>query len=316
MNNLAKTLMLILVQIVPLTLGYVLKRKGLAKEDWGRPLSRFIICFFNTSVCLLAAWVLPQKAEMVRLPLASLAFGATATGAALLFCRLHQHDSVNRGAYIVASLISNYGFTLGGFVCLIFLGEKALSMQTVYIFPLIIFIYLAWFPVARHYGTAQQTSGLLDSFLMAFRDITTLPIAGTLIGLTLNFLGVERPSLFLHVNKTLVYTGTIASTFCVGVTLRFGAIGRYKMENLSMACVKFVLWPLLGYGIATAFGMNGASRQVVVILSTVPVGLFASFAASLFGLNRDLANSLFVVNTLLFLAAVLPLLVWLLPVLA
>lgn len=310
MDNTTKTIVLILVQVLPLAAGYLLKHNGLAREEWGRPLSRFIIWFFNTSVCLLAAWVLPKRIEMVKLPVVAVLFGAAVTAAAILMSRVHRkHGREERGAYIIASCISNYGFTLGGFVCLIFLGEQALSMQTVYIFPLVVFIYLVWLPIGRYYGAAGEKTSAFKSFLMAFRDITTLPLAGTLAGLALNFAGVGRPELLGDVNMVLAYAGTTASTFTVGVTLQLGSVGAFKSENSSMAAIKFIIGPVVGYTLAKALGATQLQTQVAVILSSVPVGLFASFAASIFGLNRNLANSLFVVNTAVYLIVILPVLV-------
>ncbi|MBN1810137.1 MAG: hypothetical protein JW909_13810 [Planctomycetes bacterium] len=319
MNNFYRGLALILIQVIPLALGYTLKKRGVARESWGRPLSRFVIWFFNTSVCFLAAWVLPMKLSMFKLPAVAVVFAVAITFIAVLMSRIHpKHSPPDRGAYIVGSVISNYGFTLGGFICFIFLGETALSMQTVYIFPLVAFIYLVWFPIARYYGTAGDAVSPLKSFLMAFRDITTLPLAGTLAGLSLNFLSLKwpafaRPSFLEHVNAVLVWTGTAASTFTIGVTLQVDSVLKYRLENATVAVTKFLTAPLLGYALAKAFGADRSQLQVVVILSIVPVGLFTSFASSIFGLNRNLANSLFVVNTAVFLALILPLLVWLLP---
>jgi len=256
---------------------------------------------------------------MLMLPIVAVLFGAGITLSGVGLARLHaRHTAPDRGAYIVASAISNYGFTLGGFVCLLFCrdGQKALSMQTIFIFPLVAYIYLLWFPIGRYYGTMQKNVTPLQSFLTAFRDITTLPLAGTLAGLAINFSGAAQPEFFAPVKWVLVYVGTAASTFCIGVTLRPRSIGTYKRENASVSITKFLVAPLLGYGLARLFGIDGTAQQVIVILCSVPVGLFSSFAASLFGLNRDLTNSLFLVNTVLFLLVILPLLVLLLPYLA
>ena len=313
MTDLEKGAVLILVQVVPLAVGYGLKEKGFAREDWGRPISRFVIWFFNTAVAVLAVWVLPRRPEMAKLPLIAVMFGTAITFVALAMARLHpRHTRPDRGAYIVASSISNYGFTLGGFICLIFLSEKALAMSVVYIFPLVGFIYLVWFPIARYYGTYARKVTPFQSFIMAFKDITTLPLLGTLVGLGLNLAGVERPGFLGPTNAVLVYSGTATSMFTIGITLQLGSVGGYRAESLSVAITKFIIGPLLGYGVAKLLGASQLQTQVTVILSSVPVGLFASFASSIFGLNRNLANSMFVINTAAYLAIVLPLLVWLL----
>jgi len=256
---------------------------------------------------------------MLKLPAIAALFAVAITFISIAMARLHpSHTHPDRGAYTMGSCISNYGFTLGGFVCLIFFGETALAMQTVYIFPLVVFIYLVWFPIARYYGDGGEKVTPLRSFLMAFTDITTLPLAGTVVGLALKYFSQDytflaRPAFLEYVNKTLVWTGTAASMFTIGITLNLSSVGKYLKENVSVSVTKFLLGPLAGYALAKLFHADPMQVKVTVILTSVPVGLFASFASSIFGLNRNLANSLFVVNTGAYLVIILPILAILMP---
>ena len=323
MSDLTRALILVAIQVVPLGVGWATKERGIARKAWARPLSRFVIYFFNTGVCFLAAWYLPRDfgaLAVVRLVAISVLFGGCITVAGMLMGRLHRHSGRERGVYIIGSALSNYGFTLGGFICYIFFRERGLSLQTIYILPLVAYIYLVWFPIGRYYGDEVETVGPLASFVAAFSEITSLPLAGAFVGLALNRgLGVAPPDLpawagtaLSWTTALLVYAGTITSMFCIGITLELGSVLKYRAENASICVTKFLVGPVIGYALATLLGASGIERQVVVILSCVPVGIFTSFAANLFGLNRDLANSLFVVNTAVFLVAVLPVLVWLL----
>jgi len=323
-----RTLIVIAVQVIPLVVGQLAMRRGLARKEWGKPLSRFIIYFFNTGVASMSPLYLPHEVGMVKLLAISVLFCGGITFAGVAMSRVHRsHTGPERGAYIIGSALSNYGFTMAGFVCYIFFQEKALAMQTVFLFPVVCFIFMVWFSIGRYYGTEVKDVGLAGSFLMIFKDVTSLPLAGIIVGIALNRWGGVGPSevdslkTFLRVNprlilKVLVYAGTMASMFCIGITLDLGSVLGFNRENLSIAVVKFVAGPVIGYGLATLFGATGMERQVVVILSCVPVGLFTSFAANLFGLNRDLANSLFVVNTAAFLFVIFPILVLVLPHLA
>ncbi|MGH7143952.1 MAG: AEC family transporter [Planctomycetota bacterium] len=316
MNSFLRLLLLLLVEAAPLAAGYALKARGLARESWGRPLSRFIIIFINTSVVLMAAWALQVDwGNVARLLVIGFIFGLSMTAVGKLMSRLHRTDDrADEGAYIIATPISNFGFTMAGFVAFMLYGRAGISQQTVYIYPLVLLIYLFWFPLARSYGSINVRVPVVKSILMALTDWTSLPILGTAAGLGLHAAGWALPeALGTYVLPVFVYGGTMLSMFTIGVTFQPHSVRRYLPQNASIAVSKFLIAPALGLSLAMALHVTGISRAVVLICSSAPVGLFSSFAASIFGLNRNMTNALFIVNTTLYLAVVLPLLFWLLP---
>lgn len=305
------------VQILPLLLGYRLKVVGRAQESWGKPLSLFIIIVMNTAVVLMGAWRLEiHWNEMLRALLVCLLFGLTMTGVAQLMCRIHPHDRPSRGGYIMTIVNSNFGFTMAGFVSYMLYKEDGISFQTIYIFPIVMLLYLFWFPLAQTYGETTRKIGIVRTVLMAMISPNSLPILGTIVGVVLHACGIPMPAFLEQVALPVcVYLGTMLSMFTIGITLQPHSLGDYLPENLSVALTKFLIAPVLGGGLAWSFGIRGQSLAVIVICSTVPVGIFSNFAASIFGLNRNLTNSLFIINTALYLTVILPLLFWLLPVL-
>lgn len=303
------------VQILPLLLGYRLKVIGVASESWGKPLSRFIIIVMNTAVVLMGAWGLNIVwADQGRMFAIGVIFGLCMTVVGLLMSRFHTQDRTTKGGYIVATPISNFGFTMAGFVSYMLFGQVGISIQSVYIFPLVLLIYLFWFPMSRFYGSSGGEMSLIKSTLLALVSANSLPILGTLAGVALHAAGSDLPeALAAYVLPVCVYFGTMLSMFTIGVTLQPQSVGQYLPQNVSVAISKFLLAPAIGWGLCWVFGIEGLNRAVVLVCSSAPVGLFSSFAASIFGLNRNLTNSLFIVNTALYLLAVLPLLFWLLP---
>ena len=311
--NAHRALVVIAVQVIPLLVGLVLMRRGIARKEWGKPLSRFIIYFFNTGVATMSPLYLPREADMGRLLAISVLFCGAVTVAGAAMSRLHRgHAGRERGSYIIGSALSNYGFTMAGFVCNIFYGKPALAMQSIFLLPVVFYIFMVWFSIGRYYGDEVGDVGPLGSFLMIFKDVTSLPLAGIITGVVVNrVVGVSPQDMecLKPVLDVLVYAGTIASMFCIGITLDLSSVFSYNWENVTVAVTKFVFGPALGFVLATLFGLSGIDRYVVVILTSVPVGLFTSFAANIFGLNRDLANSLFIVNTAVYLFVVCPVLV-------
>jgi predicted permease len=99
--------------------------------------------------------------------------------------------------------------------------------------------------------------------------------------------------------------------YSIGLTLRLGRIGGYVREIAVIGGTKFALGPLLGMAVVFLLGQwqaaDGLVWRVAVIEGAMPVGVFATVIANLFDLDRDLANSAWVLTTLAT-AAVIPVL--------
>ena len=130
------------------------------------------------------------------------------------------------------------------------------------------------------------------------------------LGFTLNLLGVPRPEFFSTVNSIVIPLASVLLLVSIGLALRFGRIRAYIKPALLVAATKYAIVPGVVIAAAAALGLGrisgGLPLQVVVILSSMPVGFIALIPPSLYRLDLDLANTAWVVTTAL-LAVVVPL---------
>ena len=298
--------------LLPMVAGYALRRAGLLKRSWARPLMAFNIVFGHSGVVLLTSWNVRMKGELVFLTLTGLTLAMVNMGVGRLAGGVLSLPRRRLGAYIMASSMSNVGYTLGGLLCFLFLGEEALGEQVIYVAYFSFYMVLAVYSVGRYYGEGAQ-KGFLRAVLASLRDVRSMPLVALAAGLGLNAGGMERPASLAPVTTVLIICATVISMTSVGLTVEVRAVRNYLRECFALAATKFLWTPLLGLGLCYAFGLQGLERKVVFILSTMPCAIFSTVMAELFKLDTDLANSAFLTTTGFFLAAVLPVLVLLLP---
>lgn len=324
------------LQVVPVIVGYRAKVAGIARESWGRPLARFIIIVIETAISLVAAWRLDIDWSVMGrlLPIAAL-FGLCMTAVGWALSRILFAGAAERGGVLLATAISNFGFTMAGFVCLLIGGNEegrnAVSIHSIYIAPLGVLIFLLWFPLARAYGIAAaravaQTAHpaaptppppsrweLVGHSLRGLIEPTSLPMYSMVVGVALHEFGVAWPSACDPILDGLVYADVVLSMFCVGITLQLGSLFQFRAATIALMAAKYLIAPVIGIGLAWNFGIRGTPLLVVAVCSSVPAGLFSTFAASIYGLNRNLTNAILILTTGFYLVVVLPLLFWLLP---
>ena len=79
--------------------------------------------------------------------------------------------------------------------------------------------------------------------------------------------------------------------------------------TLSLAAALF-LTPALAAAAVWLLGLHGEQAKVVMLLSSMPVAIYTCIIATVFDLDIDLANAMFLITTGVFLVAVLPILVF------
>jgi predicted permease len=99
----------------------------------------------------------------------------------------------------------------------------------------------------------------------------------------------------------------------LGILGQFGAVGMtvyarrlpgFWKAATATAALKFLAGPALMLGVAAALGLSGTPLGVCVLLAAMPTALYSVLMANLFGLNRDLANTTFILTHAVCLASV------------
>ena len=316
MVNLLFSLLLILSA---LTLGYYLKNlhlKGAVSlpldiADLRKLLQKIGLLFFMPISFLGAVWVVSfSDLRVAWLPVVGVTALLSGGALGLLFSKLLGVAREKRGVMYCCGSFTNIG-AIGGLVCFLFLGEEGFALVALYKMFEEMSYYTIGFPIARYYGSSHTSQG---SLLQRFASVVKDPFVATVfsafcIGLLLNLTGVERPYFFEKVTAFSVPIGTFILIFSIGLGMRFSSVGSHIKESAAVASIKFIFVPVIACSLAYALNLQevagGLPFKVVVILSSMPVAFNALVAASIFDLDLELANSLWLVTTAL-LVVVLP----------
>jgi predicted permease len=316
MVNLLFSLLLILSA---LALGYFLKSlsvKGVVHlpldiADLRKILQKVGLLFFMPISFLGAVWVVSfGDLRVVWLPVVGVTALLSGGVLGLLFSRLLGVAREQRGVMYCCGSFTNIG-AIGGLVCFLFLGEEGFALVALYKMFEEISYYTIGFPIARYYGPGHTSQGtLLQRFGSVLKDpFVATAFSAFCIGLLLNLTGIVRPYFFEKVTAFSVPVGTFILIFSIGLGMRFGSVGGHLKECAAVASIKFIFIPIIACSLAYLLRLHevagGLPFQVVAILSSMPVAFNALVAASIFDLDLELANSLWLVSTGL-LVVVLP----------
>lgn len=289
--------------IIPFLLGMIVRSRSGRAREYTRSLLRINLICLEPLIILWSIWGMTLDASLALLPLCGLVlvvvgFFAGMAGSSLLHLSGHRRPTFN-----ISSSIANHGFTMGGFLCYLFLGEEGLGLAFIFLAYFMIYIFTVIFPYARLQSTGERYS---LSFLRDFlRNPQTLPLYAVLVALVLDGLHVPRPAVFFPFDLLLLVAVGIYY-FAVGVNFVPGRLGNMRRENAMMAGIKFGVMPLVALGLVWLLPLSPSGRWVVLLESCMPAATYSVVAAVLYDLDADLASNLFVVNTGIFLVLVLP----------
>jgi predicted permease len=311
-----KFIVMIVVMVASSAAGYVSRRQGWVSEAAGRPILLATLALGYPLIGTLPVWVLPLRTDDIWILAQCVLLTMSCFVVGLLVGRLHRLSRSDLGVYSYAAAHSNIGFTMGGFICFCLSGERALAYTLIYVLAWNVVMFAGFFPLAEVFSGrhVRLTIGMIARNLL---DVPSLMLAGTILGLVLNLTHVRRPGIVdrSHIVDILVVLSTAAMFFIIGLTLHVDRLAEWTRLHVSLAAVKYVISPLLGVAwiaVGRLLGLNisGLQREVLVIQSAMPMAMFVTIVANLYGLNARLATGLFVVNTALFLVFVLPIIVF------
>ncbi len=316
MNVIAKFILIVSCIIIVTFTGYLARRKNLLTDRYAGEIMLYTVIIGWAPASALVLWKIKLSISLISLPILSIVLPLILLPIAI-FCseKIFKLEPKTAGTFIVAAMISNIGFTMGGFICYCLFGMTGLGYAQLYCaswtIPIIGFGYL----VARKYG---QPNAPLDwhFVLKTFSDRRSLPILGTIIGLTLNLLHVKPISVLYeyHIVDIIVIGSVMASFFVIGLQLHFSAVKDEKRLHIALAVIKFIISPLIMLFLLTIIRkfifLPPIASNVAYIEAFVPTAIFTVIIANLFNLRPKLAGMLFVVNTLVFLVFVLPVIIF------
>ncbi len=319
MNVILKFIFIVSGIILVTLAGYLARRKKKIDDKYAGEIMLYTVIFGWTPASILVLWKLELSYSLISLPILSMILPITLLPIAVLVSdKLFRLEPKTAGTFIVAAMISNIGFTMGGFICYCLFGMAGLGYAQLYCaswtIPIIGFGYL----VARKYGQPDEPFDW-NFIIKTFSDRRSLPILGTIIGLTLNLIKAPPINIFYdyHIVDVIVISSVMMSFFAIGLQLHFSAIMQEKRLHIALAVIKFLISPIIMLFLLMIIRNYFAilppiAEKVAFIESFVPTAVFTVIIAHLFHLRAKLAGMLFVVNTIVFLIFVLPVIIFLL----
>ncbi len=294
--------------IAPLIAGYLAYQRGFISDARCNAVIRFNIIVMATLLALLSFWVMPLSKSLLWLPLFSALFmlvpGAIAR---LTFARRHR-EPLSRGAYYMSAMLTNIG-TIAGLSAFILYDEAGFAyVQIVSSFQVGLLV-LVCFPLAamfRAQGAADAHRVHL-SVRELFLTPNQVPILGLIAGLSLNFLGVERPAVLGAAFQSLVHIGAWTALFPVGCLVDFSRARLYIKNTADLVPLRFLLTPLIFFGLCRLLFDDPVLIGSLLLIAAAPTAINAVLTARLYKLNVDLTVASFLVTTVLYLLLFYPL---------
>lgn len=253
-------------------LGYALARSPLWRQRWTAPASRFVF------VVPLPAFLFRMMSGLKKMPDVDPGLLVAFFGGCLLVfvlgrllaARVFQLDGVAQSVLALGGIFSN-NVLLG-----LPLAERTLGPAAVPRVALVLVFnaFTLWSLVTVSVELARQGSLALADFVRTAYRVLTNPIVAAIVSGTLfGMLGFELPSL---ADRGLGALGSLAGPLALlvlGMGLADYGLGEGLRESIAICVLKLVVLPLVVWGLALALGLPPLERQVVVLLSSMSVGV-------------------------------------------
>jgi predicted permease len=299
----------------PLLAGHRLRKWGLYGDTIARPLHNLNLILISPLVALLGIWRLDRSGGgWIAVLVIETALLALTTWLGVWFGRRWLRDRAQAGSFMLVIAVSNIGFTLAGFLTILFLSEEAYPYNAIGQVPFFLFVFFVWIPLIsylRHEpGDGNQAPAFLPTVLATLRTPQSLGIIGVVAGIGLNLSQVPVDPVWVPVNSVLVFAGTALAMFAIGSRLHFRRLGNYLRLMNWVYLAKFAVTPLVAVGLCLALGVSGLPAGAIFIMSAMPTGIYSILLSSIYGIDVDLANAAYMWSTVVFMLLILPLMIW------
>lgn len=291
-----------------LAFGWWLHRRGVLTEARASRIVRFVVIGPSPVVLCLLFWRLDlYRFEPWVLPLLGLAISSSTLLPALFYTKTARLSRPETGSFLTCAFFSNLGY-LGAFTAYALFGEIGYGLCMVYLVFFNPCFYTLGFGIAAHYG---QKTTVSQSISAISSEVRFYPFIGMLAGCALSLAHVPRPMLFVWLNQVLIPADTALYLIAAGSQLTVASPRPWLRSCLVMSGIKFLYTPLVALGLVHLAHLEGLPRLIVLLEASTPVAVSPLVLPLLFGLDRKLANALWLVTTLIaipWLLLVVPLL--------
>jgi len=289
-----------------IALGYAARRTGVLDPSWARHIMSAAIVGCDAPIGWLAIWFLRVPPGVWKVPTAGAVAGVLTCLAGLAVARWRRMPPETAAVFGLQGGMGNVGYTLGGAIAFALWGLQGLALEQMFCMMWPFFSFLFCFPIGRHYAEAaagrreavSPAVYALRTLGRSLTDLRSLPLYTATLGLVLNLAGVAPPEAVRRagVIDILMVVGILMQFGGVGMTVRARRLPAFWKPALGSAALKFLASPAVMLGVTLALGLTGEPLYVCLLLAAMPTALYSVLMANLFGLERDLANTTFILT--------------------
>lgn len=259
------------------------------------------LAIIEPPVILWSIWGLTMRRDLAFLPAAGLSLVTAGFLLGLATLPLLGLRGPGKKTYLISSSLANHGFTMGCFICYLFLGETGLGLASIFLVYFIPYTFIVIFSYARSGKGALSTAALREQIISP----RNFPLLASLTALGLIAAGVPRPELPVPLD-IFIMASILLYYLTLGLSFEIRDVRAVGTAHPILGIIKFILLPAGTWAILQALPLDREVAQVIQIQSFMPAAIYSVVTSVLFELDARLASSLFVVNTLLFLVTALP----------
>lgn len=296
-------ILLQLLILLPFVAGLFIKRRIQAPGDFTRRLVNLNLIFIEPPLIFWSIWGLPLDLNLLQLPLAGVALVLTGMGMGAVAVRFMRLEAKKASTFLICSALANHGFTLGGSLCFLLFGERGLAYSIIFISYFIPFVFMVIFPYARaRSASASATQTPPHEYVF---NLQNMPLLAVIAGLSMNLLAGARPRMAFPVELFLIVSITVYY-FTLGINFEPAELRSGLLPQLWLCAIKFILVPAAAFPVLCLLQIEPGIRSVILVQSFMPAAVYSVVVPVLFDLDKGMASSLFVLNTVVFMALVLP----------
>jgi len=289
--------------LVPFFIGNRISGRISDPGGLSKKIIRFNLMTLEPIAIFWSIWGLELKSDLVFLPVGGLLLSIFSLFLGKLFLPVFKYTDKRKTAFLINTCLSNHGFTMGGFLCYLILGEQGIGLQFIFISYYMPFIFLFIFPFAD-ISTSKNRSK--SEYIRQFmKNPQNLPLYAIIITLIIKTLGIERPGINFPI-QYIIYALVGLYYFTLGLTFRPGQIMGMKKENAVMALIKFLIVPLITFTVLSFTHLSPEVKGIILIESFMPAAVYSVITSVLYDLDAGYSSGMFVANTVIFLVVVLP----------
>ena len=262
-------------------IGFLLRLSGLARSEQAAFLFRLAFYVTLPALVFLAIADAELSRRTILLPVAGITVNIVCAMSAILYVRLTKLDNRRAGAVVLGAGIMNTLFVFPFILSV--LGQVALAEAILFDIGNAVFVGTIAYSVAVYFGKAKTASAV--SYL--FKTIRAPIFVAVVAALIINAFQISVPTIAHNILSPLGSATIPLVLIAVGIS--FSTVGLAGPLTVVTVLLRMLLGLIAGLLIAWAFGFEGLTAAVVVVLAAAPIGFNSVPMASIGELDTEQA---------------------------